>query len=568
MTFVPLPSPEEIVRLYRAGELAEELARYHETASEDEEPFIAQCIALHNAGEIDLLVVPSTPAFAAIQGHGFFVAQHFYCEAIPKLRAEIRALMACCSSLIKQAGSDGAATQPNRAFQQWCTANPESARAVIRQARDGDELARQFVTFALRSLNDFRTAIAFIESFSDDRRVSGITALAGTRYADNAEARDAIAILARLIADMTDDSVRVNALLAAFDIFESCPDTWMATALMEAATKEPGPATLHGLARVVWLHHKQLNTASLDIALQALRSVPPEHLGTISTLDSGLSDLLGTAHENLALDCLTEILRDGSLTLAQFGSTADDLSRNNSQRLYALVMRWLLSSDLPLCSNVSDLVGIGNDRPFDTTTEPLNLTPVEQIFISRKAVGYLFVKPVVCCSIIVSVLRAADPKVVNSLIELLFYPVLLNYGGSTKDYLRGIPPVDAAYPAIQVALAKEEAFHKSLDAIGTIKELHPSDYQRNVVHRREHDEMRQVHKLAESKSVFMNLVHRSTILYGKRTLTYFTDRDGQQRAVAMDLKSFETSFELPRHSILDPVGLDYMLRVFRVEKLK
>ena len=74
--------------------------------------------------------------------------------------------------------------------------------------------------------------------------------------------------------------------------------------------------------------------------------------------------------------------------------------------------------------------------------------------------------------------------------------------------------------------------------------------------------------MAEHKSVLLGLARRSVILYGKRSVTYVTDYDGSQRALAMELKSFEASFELPRREILDPVGLDYMLRVYRVEKLK
>ena len=74
--------------------------------------------------------------------------------------------------------------------------------------------------------------------------------------------------------------------------------------------------------------------------------------------------------------------------------------------------------------------------------------------------------------------------------------------------------------------------------------------------------------MAERESVLLAFVHRSTILYGKRSLTYVTDYDGSRRAVAMDLKSVGMSFELPRREILDPVGLDYTLRVFRVEKFK
>jgi hypothetical protein len=193
---------------------------------------------------------------------------------------------------------------------------------------------------------------------------------------------------------------------------------------------------------------------------------------------------------------------------------------------------------------------------------------MQQIFLCRKAIGFLFIKPLICCSIIVSVLRAGDREVEGPVTELLFDPILLSYGGDAKEYLKRIPATDPAYGPIQNALAKDEDFYAGLGTIGTIKELHPSDYQCDVVHQRTYDEMRTAYKIAESKSVMLSLVHRSTILYGKCSLTYVPDHDGGQRAVAMDLKSFGTSFELPRREILDPVGLDFMLRVYRAEKLR
>jgi hypothetical protein len=327
VTFAPIPSPEQTVRLYRAGELAAELARYHDTASEDEGPFVAHCVRLHNSGEIDLLAVASTPAFAALQDHDFFVAQHLYLRAIPELRADVRSLMVCCNALIKQAGRDGAAALPNGAFQQWCTANPELAETVIRDASIGDELARQFATFALRSLNNLNAAIGFIENFKDDRRLSGMTALAGMRYADSSEAYRAVTILQRFVVAGTEDNVRSNALLAAFDILKMNSEIGAATALLSAAVEEAGPATQYALAQVVWLHHKLMDSASLGIALQGLRSVAPDNRGTITNLDMALHSLFGTANENLALDCLTDVLRDGPHTLANFDTTAHALSR-------------------------------------------------------------------------------------------------------------------------------------------------------------------------------------------------------------------------------------------------
>jgi hypothetical protein len=282
----------------------------------------------------------------------------------------------------------------------------------------------------------------------------------------------------------------------------------------------------------------------------------------------GLRQLLDTKDAPLVLDFLTAKLRDAKLKIGVFESVAHKLSNGDQQRLYELIVRWFLSGSIALCHNASELVGIGKQPAFDTTVQPLGLTSVQKVFLCRKAIGFLFVKPVICCSIIVSVLRAGDQDVEGAVSNLLFDPILLSYGGDAKDYLKQISATDPAYGAIQKALAKDQEFYAGLAAAGTIKELHPSEYQRDVVRQRLHEDMRAVHKLAESKSVLINLVHRSTILYGNRSLTYVKDADGEQRAVALDLKSFGTSFELPRREILDPVGLDYMLRVFRVERLK
>ncbi len=568
MSFAPVPSSDEIVRLYKAGELSAELARYHEMEDGEDDPFIQRCIALHNSGEIDLVSVPSQPAFAGVTGHAFFIAQHLYCEAIPKLATNATALMECCRILIEQAGADGAATQPNGAFRTWCQNNPNEGAAVIREARDGDEIAMRFVTFALQAAADVDSALDFVRECADDRRLSGMTALAGMTFVDAAAAHKAIEVLEPFAADRGDDLVRDNALLAAFDVLKkhNVPET--ARRLIEAAAKEPGLATLDGLARIVWLHHALLNDQELEAALLALEAINPEHLGTVRTLDMGLWQLLLTKRERLALDFLGAKLRDGRLTIKSFETTAHELTRGDPQRLYELIVRWFLSGSIELCSNVSELVGIDKNRAFDTTAQPLGLTAVQQIFLCRKAIGFLFMKPVVCCSILVSVLRAGDKDVEGPVTELLFDPVLLSYGGDAKEYLKRIPATDPAYGPIQNALAKDKDFYAGLEATGTIKELHPSEYQSDVVRQRSYDEMRTVQNMAESNSVFLNLMHRSTILYGKRSLTYVTGLDGSQRAVAMDLKSFEASFELPRREILDPVGLDYVLRVCRLERLK
>ena len=133
----PVPPSADIIRLYGSGELARELARYHKPPGDQEDPFVDACVALHNAGEMDLVAVPSQPTFAEIRGHAFFVAQQFYCDAVPQLSTGATALMDCCRKLIEQAGEDGAAGRPNEAFRLWCQNNPDKLpRLCAKHARE------------------------------------------------------------------------------------------------------------------------------------------------------------------------------------------------------------------------------------------------------------------------------------------------------------------------------------------------------------------------------------------------------------------------------------------------
>ena len=212
MALAPIPSPEEIVRLYKVGGLAAELAQFHEAPDSEDDPFVKRCVALHNDGHIDLVVLPTQRGFANVTGHDFFTAQHFYCEAIPNLRANVTELMECCRILIEMAGADGAASQPNGAFRKWCQNNAADAELVVCEARSGDQLARKFVTFALQASENVQEAVDFVRSFDDDRRLSAMAALAGMTFTDPATAHKAIQVLEPFVTSIEDDTVRANGL--------------------------------------------------------------------------------------------------------------------------------------------------------------------------------------------------------------------------------------------------------------------------------------------------------------------------------------------------------------------
>ena len=75
-------------------------------------------------------------------------------------------------------------------------------------------------------------------------------------------------------------------------------------------------------------------------------------------------------------------------------------------------------------------------------------------------------------------------------------------------------------------------------------------------------------RAAEKKSVFFGLFSRSTLLYGRKSINYIRTGAGQPKRMELPLTSHSVKMEFPRMHNLDPDGVDYMVRVFRLERLR
>jgi hypothetical protein len=85
---------------------------------------------------------------------------------------------------------------------------------------------------------------------------------------------------------------------------------------------------------------------------------------------------------------------------------------------------------------------------------------------------------------------------------------------------------------------------------------------------RDFDEMQDARKEAEKQSVFLSLVSRSVVLHGRRTLSYVQAQGQNIEPMEMELHAHSFEFEMPRQEVLDPIGIDYVLRVFRAERFE
>ena len=294
--------------------------------------------------------------------------------------------------------------------------------------------------------------------------------------------------------------------------------------------------------------------------------IPPTLRGMV---DGTLSHLVAGPHHDLAIDRLTNLLaRDGTaVSLEDFPGLEHRLMNLDPTQLFALAIRWFATGDRKLCESMTKLIGgVHQPQPFDATLAGRGMSGSQMIVICHKAIGYLILAPVVAASVVVAALRAGDKTVQRELVQLLLQSVLINYGETAAAYLKAISKDDAAYQPVRQALKLYRAYEEGLNIKTTIKELLPSSYQRGVVRQKHYVTGREIRKQAEQQSVFFGLVQHSTLLYGRKAINYVRGPD--EPPVSMEMKTISAGFAMPGLQIIDPVGFDWLIRIFRVSKPK
>lgn len=572
-SLISIPTSEELVTFFDQGMLANEMARrFRLDDKADIQEVEVRCVALHNAGTIDLFRLVESKALQMLNDTDFFRATHFFCSVLLALDATPSRMMACVEALVARGGEDLGANQPNATFRAWCKKDPRRAREVITMARDGDDLASRNLTFALEAINAITEARQIALEYDDSRRLSAITALGRINDDDPFSRTETLSTFNALPDSGDDDNLRANMLSATAAILARNLDTHSpeVATLVNKILENPGKNTVHSVAHMLWAYQEALRPDIVDTLLQALGNIDSANKGTVKELDLGLEALMKAGHDEAAIAFVTNLLSrsDDSLELDELNSFTRSLVSGSSERLSRVVVQWLLLGTPSLCDGLANALQ-GHDLegpPLNLRAEHLAISSLSQVFLCRKAIGWFFVKPTTAASILVSVLRICAADTALEVQNLLVKTLLINYKG-VRDYLKGLAPDDAAKARVDRALAENEEYLSALQAIPLFKELQPSEHQRRIERLRMSDQMRDAHKQAQSKSVFLSLVKHSVLLYGNHSLSFIKAGNGALRPMEMDLKPYRVSFEIPRMEIVDPVGLDYTLRVFRMERM-
>ena len=509
-------------------------------------------------------------ALAELEGPRFFLVQHVLCDLIPLLNVDQNVLLAFVARLLDAGGNDLAAGAPSTAFGEWTKENPARPFKVYEAARAGDSFALRQLFIVLRMNADSEESLMFARADQREAKLSAISALGamelGKRYGEVLDT-----LLQEAFSD--DEEIALRSLEAAYRAAAqrkaSAPAGF--DEQLERVLQTRSSFAVHFAADLLWLHREGLTENAIDLCLDAVADVDPDNTGTISHIDHATYQLVSVGRAEHVVRLLGELIdrSKGRITLDAFQSTWHALKHAGADALGRAVVYWLLKGGTHIRKCVANEVcSVGNDDPsFSIPTSSLPPDPSDQLFLCRKAVGWFFIDPLAAVVIPLAVLRDGSPDIANDVLNLIYDPLLLSYGGKLKNYLeRYVADDEANGSGLAELLARKTVLQDAMEGIERLVELHPSETQREAECVQWHEQMNRGMEQGRRKSILEDLFTKQYILYGRSSLTPIHTGEGTTHLTEIEMKSFSISSELPLLNIVDPVGLDHMLVHFKLEQ--
>lgn len=508
-------------------------------------------------------------ALAELEGSRFFLVQDVLCDLIPLLNVDQDVLLAFITRLLDKSGNDLAAGAPSTAFGEWTKKDTARPFKIYEAARTGDSLALRQLFSVLLVNADVDEGLLFAQAHDREAKLAAISALGAMELGErHSEVFDTLF----QGASSDDEGTALRSLDAAYRA--AAKRKVYASARfddqLERVLQTRSPHAIHLAADLLWRYREGLTENAIELCLSTVVDVDPGNTGTISQIDHALYKLVRDGRAERAVRLLGELIErsKGRITLDVFQSTYHALTDAGADVVGSAVVYWLLNGGRYIRTCLANEVcRVGNDAPpFSIPTTALPAAPSDQLFLCRKAVGWLFIDPLAAVDIPLAVLRDGSPDIASDVLNLIYDPLLLSYGGKLKEYLeRYVADGGVNGSGITELLEQKATFKDALEGIERLVELHPSEMQREAERVQWNEQMERGMEQGRRKSIFEDLFSKQYILYGRSSLTPLHTGQGTAGFTEIEMKSFSISSELPLLNIVDPVGLENMLLYFKHE---
>jgi hypothetical protein len=574
---------DELLTAFKENKFLEIVFEKSRGGEEKRNALDEELIKLHNEGLVNIIV-----AFKGLKNKvdvkaDFFLTRHVLENVLQRLNEPVLSVMECVVDLISEAGQDLAAGMLLPPYTDFCATNHNRPKEAINLIeKDIDKLIDLLPPTILAGMRInpeyyFNEILRFARHENIKVKRRSVFTLGRVEYPANSDLPNrAIACLESLVKDGNDDELLGNLVISSFNIYKQDNlQMERVIKIIELSLSKGDDFVLHSASKLFGFNCKDLPERLLDLLLFRLLDVRPKNKGTIDNIDMGLVSLLKKDVAK-AINFLEGFLlkHPDNFSLDVYDSAIRELYNNKDNVLNILVTRWFLKGNMVLCIGITNIVNLDPEHSLQLVVERSELKLVDSthlLFLARKAIGYLFSKPLTAVSFILSLIQyVTDDETINSLADLLFDSLLINYPGQIKDYLSSKleNSPEAMKKTISLSLKHFDNYLSDLKSIEKIPELNPTAAQREAFRRYFSRLMNKSMKDAEKKSVLLSFVSKAILLYGRKSINYVYAHNGESNRMEIPLKNFSKTMELPRIDRIDHFGLDYMLRIFRAERLK
>ncbi|KPV99384.1 hypothetical protein [Pseudoalteromonas sp. P1-8] len=569
---------ETKARLLAASGTAEELLSkvndlYVEETRSEEKALKDALTQLHNARKIDLIKLVRG-VDKSFSGHDFFKILHVFENVLPSLDANIEDVLRCLLHLTQQAGRDSAIGGVYRAFQHFCSVEAHRSRDSVEFILAQTDLS-QYAPFLSSSIlaydsNYVTDAIQTTENLISNKNEvvrSQAYFILGKLDVGEDQANVIWELLSRT--GERESGCCASVIRAIISFGDTFPSYWpqIEEFLLIFAEDSP-PEVIYEASHIVAFMRVELPEGVLKLLLKQCANVSTEYKGIIDNIDHILVNLVGKEEFPQALKLLESILTAG-VKFPQLDYFSNELLSKHQKLLNHIVTKWFLSGDPSLCHSISDLLHDFTDKHVELKAEMALLgDEVKQIFVSRKAVGWLFTCPVVAASFILSIYETASSSTRKELEQILYDPLLLSYPGELKQFFQSCIDIGFQEDPCEMLLSKLQAYHSDIEKVSGLKELIAPRENISAYWKESNKHMQAAYENASRGSIIDLIATRQTLLYGNSSIYYIHRGDGERVREEVQMQSFSHSTEMPRLNVLDPESLDYILRVYRCENEK
>ncbi|BEE17462.1 hypothetical protein VAWG006_17150 [Aeromonas enteropelogenes] len=534
--------------------------------------FLTEALSeLHNTGEIDLLKI-----FEAVNDTSYknnpYVIMRVVETTLPSLKAKVEDILPCLTKLTDLASGHIV----YGAFECFCrvdNSRPKDSVDFILKQTELDSYA-PFIYYAIMAYESGQIAEriqivkALIANDNEVVRNQAYSVLGRQNITEN-WASSVWDIIKSSAINEHADSCRASIFRSIVHFGNIFPSYWPHIESLLASFVEGASLNiLHAISNTIAFQQISIPDSIQKLLIKQLHTISPEQSHIISDIDYLLVNLIKKELYDTAIELLESILSYG-VEITSLSYFSRELLGEYTNLRNHIITKWFLHGEKALCHNISILLHNIAEKDFELHADMTLLDNEEKkVFVSRKAIGWLFTRPVATASFIMSISRSAHQYTIETLEEILYDPLLLSYPSELKKLFQTYIDNNEQEYICKPLLDKLEAHNLDILKVSGLKELTAPSKNIDLYWNDFEKDMQKSYEEASKNSFFRLIATPKRLLYGNSSIYYVHQMDEQSSRQEMQMHSFSHSSELPTLNILDPESLDYSLRVFRCERMK